>query len=178
MKKNVRVVLTAAASLLVLAAAVFAAGEYSGPAGSENDPLVTMSYINDIFTVEVQKYFRQELQAQTDSLRDSLESRIEALEEACEAAGGADVGLTFQEVTLSSGNELICKAGTELLLRSGSAYVVARETPGLLDTSGETNPGRGEYIEKNHLYLAASDGHGICADGSATVLVRGDYEIG
>ena len=178
MKKQLRVVLTAAAALLVLAAAVFAAGEYSGPAGSENDPLVTMSYTNDIFTVEMQKYFRQELQAQTDSLRDSLEMRIEELEEACEAAGGADVGLTFREVTLHSGSELSCEAGTELLLRSGSAYVIAKENPGLLDTSGGANLNRGEYLIRNHMYLAASDGCGICADGSITLLVRGDYEIG
>ena len=177
MKNQVRVVLTAAAALVVLAAAVFAAGEYSGPAGSENDPLVTLSYINDIFTAEVQKYYREELQAQTDSLRTSLETRIEALEEACEAAGGADAGLTFQEVTLSSGSELICAAGTELLLRSGSAYVTARETPGLLDTSGGADLNRGTYLEKNHMYLVASDGNGICADGSITVLIRGDFEI-
>ena len=178
MKKGIRVVLTAAAALLVMIAAVFAAGEYSGPAGSENDPLVTLSYINDIFTVQVQKYFREELQAQTDSLRDSLETRIEALEEACEAAGGADAGMTFTEITLSPGKKLSCTAGTELLLRSGSAYAVAPETPGLLDTSGGSNLDRGAYLAKNHMYLVTSDGGGIYAVSSATVLIRGDHKIG
>ena len=178
MKKKFRVVLTAAAALMVMVAAVFAAGEYSGPAGSENDPLVTLSYINDIFTPEVQKYFHEELQAQTDSLRDSLETRIEALEEACEAAGGADAGLTFQEVTLRYGDELICKAGTELLMRSGSAYVIAEKAPGLLDTSGGADLDRGSYLARNHMYLVASDGNGISAGSGVTVLIRGEYEIG
>lgn len=176
MKKKFRVVLTAAAALLVLAIAVVAAGEYSGPAGSENDPLVTMSYIDDIFTVEMQKYFKQELQTQTDSLRDSLESRIEALEEACEAAAGTEAGLYYRELKLESGNELICKAGTELLLRAGSAYVMSGGS-GLADTSGGETPGRGSYIAKNHMYLVTEDGCGICADGSITVLVRGDCEV-
>ena len=177
MKKSVRVVLTAAAALLVLAAAVFAAGEYSGPAGSENDPLVTLSYINDVFTPEVQRYFREELQSQADSLRDSLEPRIEALEDACEAAGGVGTGLAFRKITLNSGSELSCRAGTELLLREGSAYATAWEEPGLLDTSGGADLDWGEYLEQGHMYLVSADGNGICADGSITVLVRGDYEI-
>lgn len=176
MKKKIWVVLTAMAALLVLAAAVFATGEYSGSAGSEDDPLVTLSYINDIFTVEVQKFFRQEVQTQTDSLRDSLETRIEALEDARDAVIG-DGNATFQKITLSSGSELVCKAGTELLLYSGSAYVIARELPGLLDTSGGVDLSRGEYMEKNHMYLVAADGNGICADGNITVLIRGSYEI-
>ena len=177
MKMRVRVVLITAAALLALGAAVFAAGEYSGPAGSENDPLVTLSYINDVFTGEVQSFYRKELQSQTDSLRDSLESRVEALEEACEAAGGAEAGLTFEELAIPSGSELICSAGTEVLLRSGSAYVVAREAPGLLDTSGGADLNKGEYLRKNHMYMVAGDDEGICADGSITVLVRGDYKI-
>ena len=177
MKKKIWVVLTATAALLVLAAAVFATGEYSGSAGSEDDPLVTLSYINDIFTVEVQKFFRQELQTQTDSLRDSLETRIEALEDARDIAADGDGNAAFQKITLSSGSELVCKAGTELLLYSGSAYVIARELPGLLDTSGGVDLSRGEYMEKNHMYLVAADGNGICADGNITVLIRGSYEI-
>lgn len=176
MKKKIWVVLTAMAALLVLAAAVFATGEYSGSAGSEDDPLVTLSYINDIFTVEVQKFFRQELQTQTDSLRDSLETRIEALEDTRDAVIG-DGNAAFQKITLSSGSELVCKAGTELLLYSGSAYVIARELPGLLDTSGGVDLSRGEYMEKNHMYLVTADGNGICADGNITVLIRGSYEI-
>lgn len=176
MKKIVWVVLTAAAALLVLAAAVFAAGEYSGPAGSVNDPLVTLSYINDVFTVEMQKYFRQELQTQTDSVRNALETRIEALEEASAAAGSGANG-AFRKITIRSGSDLLCEAGTELLLRSGSAYVLARELPGLLDTSGGADLSRGEYVKKDHMYLVAADGSGICADGNVTVLIRGSYEI-
>ena len=178
MKKRLRVVLTAVAALLALAAAVFAAGDYSGAPGSENDPLVTMSYINNVFSREVQSFFKKELESQKDALAESLEPRVAALEEACEAAGGAEAGLTFQEVLLKSGSELYCTAGTELFLRSGSAYVIAREAPGLLDTSGGADLNRGDYLTKNHLYLVTGDENGVCADGDLTVLVRGGYRIG
>ena len=177
MKNQLRVVLTAAAALLVLAAAVLAAGEYSGPAGSENDPLVTMSYINDVFTPYVQRFFKEEMTAQTDSLRESLEERVVALEEACREADTADAGLSFREIRLDSGRELYCEAGTELLLRSGSAFATAEQTVGMVDTSGGTDPVRGEYLKKNHMYLVTEDGCGVCADGDITILIRGSFEI-
>ena len=178
MKKSVRVVLTAAAALLVLAAAVLAAGEYSGPAGSENDPLVTMSYINDVFTPSMQSFFHREMTEQTALLRDPLEERIAALEATCENAENADAGMSFREIRLDSGSELICGAGTELMLRSGNAFVLVKETAGLADTSGGAEPVCGGAIEKNHMYLVTKDGCGICANGGASVLLRGSYEIG
>jgi hypothetical protein len=63
------------------------------------------------------------------------------------------------------------------MLRVGSAYVSAADSPGLVDTSTTTNLENGEALTKNHMYMVTINSHGIRASGSVKVVVRGDYVI-
>lgn len=176
MKQIIRVILTAIAALALLAAAALAAGGSS--AGTEGDPLVTLSYINEVFTDYVTGQFRASLEEKTQSVTDRLESRLSELEAMAEESGGAvAAGETYEVVTLSDGQKLICQRGTELLLRVGSARVVAGDTPGLVDTSTTGNLENGESLTKNHMYLVTINGHGIRAEGIVKIVARGEYEI-
>ena len=168
MKKTVRVVLIAAAVLIVLAAAVLAAGEAALP-GSEGDPLVTLSYINDVFTDYVKELFRNALNEKSRTVTESLESRLSALEDA------AGLGRTFETVTLSDGAVLVCREGAEVMLREGSA--AAEAASALTDLGGGEAPKAGENLGTNRLYLITADSCGIRAKGKTELLVRGEYEI-
>ncbi len=171
MKKTVRVVLIAAAVLIVLAAAVLAAGEAALP-GSEGDPLVTLSYINNVFTDYVKELFRNALNEKSRTVTESLESRLSALESAAAANGESR---TFEPVTLSDGAVLVCREGAEVLLREGGA--AADSASALLDMGGGEAPAEGASLGTNRLYLITADGCGIRAKGKTELLVRGEYEI-
>ena len=144
MKKKWRIALICVLCAACLAGiGVWAAGNY----GSEDDPLVAMSYLEDVLGPELREDFS----------------------EALEAVDGAADG-EFDGVTLS-GASLSLETGAEILcLEPGAA------TSGTLvdvTAGGIVNPG--ETLEANHLYIAADDDTVIAGLGEA--LVRGGYEI-
>ena len=172
MKKATRFVLILMAALLALGAAALAAG--SG-AGTEDDPLVTLSYLDEVFTARVTEQFRQELDEKETALREALEERVSALE--AQAPGAGQPGGDYAVETLSDGQTLIAQRGTELLLRVGEAVVTAGDEPGLVDTSTAGNLADGGSLVKNHLYMVTINGNGIRAVGTVKVVARGEYTI-
>jgi len=61
MKKTLRIVIILLAAALALGAAALAVDVSSAAAGTEEDPLVTLSYLNQVFTTRVTELFHQEL---------------------------------------------------------------------------------------------------------------------
>lgn len=157
MKKNKTV---RTALCVILAAAVltaFAAMAGSG-AGSQTDPLVSLSYLTDTFTPQIME--------KVDSL---LEERNAALNEELRQPAAGDGA--YAVVTLSAGQALRGEAGCEVLLRSGDARCAGE----LADaTSGGVLAGGG--LTANHLYLMPDSRSITTADG-ATLLARGSYAI-
>ena len=178
MKNVMRIALPIAAALiLILGAALFSAGAEGTSPGTEEDPLVTLSYINEVFTGYLTELFRGDLEEQTAELETGLEERIAALEAESEAAVALEERSTYEVIALEDGQELICRRGTELMLRVGQALVTAEDTPGLVDTSTTENLEDGEYLSKNHMYMVTINEHGIRADGYVMMVVRGEYSI-
>lgn len=159
---------TGAILALALAAAVgmtlYAAA--AAEPGSEEDPLVTLSYLNETYL--------DQLMAQVDA---KIAQRNAAL------GGGAAVpvegGSVFTVVTLSQGQTLYGTIGCEIMLRVGTAECVASSSPGLVDsTSGGALEG-GKALEQNHLYIATIEDRGVRATAATVkVLVRGGYTVG
>lgn len=174
MKKTVRIVLIALAAVLLLGIAALAAGAASS-AGTEDDPLVTLSYINDVFLPYVTDLFRKDLEEKETSLREGLEERVAALEQAMQGISSGSGEYVVE--TLEPGQTLICRRGAELLLRIGSATVTAGSAPGLVDTATAGNLNDGEALETNHLYLVTINDHGVRAEDTVKILVRGEYTI-
>lgn len=173
--------------------------------GSKDDPLVTLSYINDVLTPEANARIDQifsEKSAEFDTLLSqkmaSIQSEIakkvgevgsqvqpsDELVEAVAAAVLEQMGGTsgteesgWTVLKLQSGKTLTAEVGCEILLRIGSAQCVASGTPGLIDLSTGGDLANGQNLSTNHLYIVTIQGRGIRASGDATILINGDYTI-
>jgi hypothetical protein len=72
---------------------------------------------------------------------------------------------------------MILENGTEAVLRSGTATVIAGPN-GLLDMTAGRDIANGESVNRNHLLIAPrSDGRGMRFTSSAWVMVRGGFSI-
>ena len=176
MKKILRFTMIAAAAVILLfAAAALAAGDDPAP-GEQGDPLVTLSYLEKVYTDYISDLLRQDMEAQAQAIEEDLELRIAALEEASREARAVSAS-TYQLVSLEAGQILSGDRGIELILRIGEASVTAQNSPGLVDTTASGSLEDGQRLEKNHLYMITIPGNGIRAEDHVLLIVRGAYEI-
>ncbi|MCI2105750.1 MAG: hypothetical protein LKK00_03400 [Intestinimonas sp.] len=148
--------------------------------GTQTDPLVTVSYLNDVVTPHILSQVDTRLTQRESALTAKLDAAIDQYSsdmDAKLAAGGESVSSVFQVVTLQNGKKLTGGVGCEFLLRGGSAVCVAASAPGLIDTTGGSTLPSGQALILNHLYLSTAEGRGLLATGAVTVLVRGSYTI-
>ena len=173
MKKTTRIlgILLAAA---LLAGLGLMAVHAAGVAGTEEDPLVTLSYLTEVFTAKVTELFHTELGERETALREDLGGRIEALEA---AAGLGSETWTYRVETFQDGQTVVCQRGTEILLRIGEAVVAAPDYPGLIDTSTAGERNDGESLGRNHLYMVTISRNGFRAAGTVKAVIRGEYTI-
>ncbi len=86
--------------------------------------------------------------------------------------------LLFKVVDLNEGDVLVGGQGTELVLRMGSAKIIATEKGGLADLTAGTDLANGTDMPSNHhLVVPLDDGRGIEAQNKVIVMVKGDYSI-
>lgn len=125
--------------------------------GTEGDPLVTISYV----------------EKKIDQVREQIKFYVDS-----KVSGETGGGNVLEVVNLSSGQSIIGKSGTEIILRGGSATAIASNLGGLSDlTSGEDIIMNGK-ISPNHLLLIPrDDGRGAYSTTDTIFLVRGEYEI-
>lgn len=124
----------------------------SGPLpGSELDPIVTKSYVDQI-AATLKAYF------------DEAISR--------------DAGNKFKLVTLKPGQKLLAQQGTEIILRAGKAAVVATASGGLSDITKGSDIGKGNTVPPNHLLIVPrSDGRGLKANSKVIIMIRGEFTV-
>lgn len=163
--------------VLLAAAVLFGAAAAGEEPGSQDDPLVTLSYIKDVFTGEIMAEVNSMLDEEVRQFSNIFEERLSEAEELYGGAAEVEERSTYQLLTLSDGEKLVCSRGTELLLRIGGAVVTAEDIPGLVDTTDGGNLNDGEELEKNHMYMVTIEGHGIRAVGTVKIIVRGEWEI-
>lgn len=176
MKKLLRfTMIAAAAAILLFAAAALAAGDDPVP-GGQGDPLVTLSYLEQVYTDYITDQLRQDLETKAQAIEADLEERIAALEEASREARSVSAS-TYQLVTLEEGQTLSGDRGIELILRIGEASVAAQNSPGLVDVTAAGSLEDGQSLEKNHLYMITVPENGIRARGHAVLMVRGAYTV-
>ena len=156
MKKNWKLALTA----LVLTAAISGgvAAFAAGTGGSADDPLVTLSYLNDVFAPSLNDTVDKAVAANEAALKQDLDDAISEWNTKIQ-------GLTGQ-------------VGCEIMLRVGTATCVASGAPGLVDSTGGTTLANGNALVTNHLYLVTVDTRGVTATADTVkLLVRGSYTI-
>lgn len=142
---------------LILTATVSVAADV----GSSEDPLVTLSYLNDT-------YF--------NAILSKVDSKIAA--QGGGGSGTAGTASTFTLVTLSNGQTLKGGIGCEVMLRVGTAACSASSTPGLIDTTDATTLNNGGALVKNHVYMMTIEDRGVKATAATVkLMVRGEYTI-
>ncbi len=177
MKRRAKAILTAALALGSLAVLLGAAQ------GSQTDPLVTMSYINEVAKPAILKDVDAKLDAREQALADKLGALVKQYEKEMEeklsgSAGGEQLTTSaFTVVTVKSGQRLLGGVGCEFLLRSGTATCVAASAPGLVDSTDGSTLTSGGAVQPNHLYMSTAEGRGLLATADATVMVRGSYTV-
>ena len=141
-------------SLVALGAVTVLLGSsivFSEP-GTESDPLVTLSYVN----------------RSIEQIKTYIDEKI--------GTGGGSYELTILDVP--KGQFLIAKAGTEIILRAGTATAVVSELGGLTDITAGVDLGKDALIPLNHfLIIPRDDGRGVYCTTDAVFMVRGDYEV-
>ena len=160
MKKTITL---AAMFLLLWGVAALAAD-----AGTQQDPLVTLSYLNDTYLPHILSQVDKQLEERDAALVESLRK---------EPGDGGTGSSVYQAVTLEQGRTLTGEAGCEVLLREGGAVCLADSAPGLVDMSSGSSLEGGGSLLQNHLYLMTVADRGIRANSGATLLVRGGYTI-
>lgn len=158
-KKTLTTIIFIVALAMVAAVTVYAVANY----GTKEDPLVTSSYLQDVVQPRMEDAYRSTLDGEVREMEDQFADQVAA-------AGGS-----YVFVTLESGQTLTGRAGTELLMRTGTAAVTQSDAIDL--TTGES-AAVGAKLTENHLYLVQADGAGIQATADTTVMVRGGYSVG
>lgn len=129
----------------------------SGGQGSQQNPLVTKSYLEQTVVPDILKQVEEKVDAKAAEIKD-------------QALAGKT---SFQTVELTAGQTLTFTSGTQFLLRSGS--FLSSDHPVDL-TEGVTRDVWGEF-PLNHLFLATGDGQSITTSAPAVVLVLGGYTV-
>lgn len=156
--------------LLILSLALNCTVSLAAEAGSSQDPLVTLSYLNDTFLGQIMEKVDAKIAQRNSQIVQELGGQT--------SIGGTTTASTFTVVTLSSGQTLTGDIGCEVMLRVGTATCVAPSTPGLIDESAGSTLSNGGSLVQNHLYMMTVEGRGVKATAATTkLLVRGSYTI-
>ena len=133
--------------LLVLALAIIC-GTFIVALGTD-DPLITESYLKNVFMKEVKDYI--------DADKDNA---------------------SFAVVNVPKNKKLIGAAGSEIILRGGTAEIIASNLGGLSDVTAAGDLNDGISVPVNHLLIIPrDDGRGFKAITDVIVMIKGGYEI-
>ena len=146
--------------VFLLIFAVLTANIVVAEPGGEDDPIISLSYIENTVIPELKKY---------------VDAKIAAISGNSGNSGKASV---FEVVEISQGQKLIAEAGTELILRMGTATIIATQKGGLADTTAGYDLPNLSNMPSNHLLIVPlSDGRGLVAQTDIIVMVKGGYSI-
>lgn len=174
--------------VVILTGAIAFAADY----GSQSDPLITKSYLDDVFSSTINSEISAEVTKQVTAYSSAVDSKLSAAKAEIEklmtdtgfaqkvsqnisASGEAS---TWTTVKVSSGKTLKTNIGTQIVLRAGTASGYSSGSVGLVNLTSGAATSNGTAIAKNNLYIATVENCGITASGgTATVLVLGTYTI-
>lgn len=129
-------------------------------AATTDDPIISLSYLDNIFLPKIISYIDQRFSSFTPNNNTSQTAE------------------SYEVVSLSAGKSLICDKGVELILRSGSASVIATIKGGLADVTIGMDLKDGANMPSNHhLIVPVDDGRGVKAASDCLLMVKGRYSI-
>lgn len=121
---------------------------------TQNDPLVTKSYVDKIVAEQVKQAVAEQIEAE------------------------AVPNNSFIVLHMDKGSRLYGDEGTEFILRSGEAYATTGTNGPMIDVTAGADLSENEALIKNHLLLCPrNDGRAIVAKTEVYIMVKGNYEL-
>lgn len=154
-------------------------------AGSADDPLITLSYINKVYTPmlsrAIDSAIADSLKAVNDKLKDA-DSQTLNVPDISGGSNSPDVSGAYIVLELKKGQRVRANSESlEVILRQGGTALVISQykEQGIADLTSGTELLDGVGLPVNHaLLIPRADGRGIYVTSSvAYIMVRGDYEI-
>ena len=121
--------------------------------GDSSDPLVTLTYITDVLLPDV-------------------DARIERKVNEVQSA-------TFKLINVDAGDVIYGEMGTELMVRSGGATIIAgKNGGGIADLTSGSDLAGDTYVSLNHhLLIPRSDSRGLYFVTVSIIMVKGKYSL-
>lgn len=121
--------------------------------GDSSDPLVTLTYITDVLLPDV-------------------DARIERKVNEVQSA-------TFKLINVDAGDVIYGEMGTELMVRSGGATIIAgKNGGGIADLTSGSDLAGDTYVSLNHhLLIPRSDSRGLYFVTDSIIMVKGKYSL-
>lgn len=126
--------------------------------GTNDDPLVSLSYITDTLIPEIHQYVDQKV--------------------ANISGGSSGTAETFNVVDVKAGQTVKVGKGCEMILRMGSGTIIASQSGGLSDVTAGYDLSDGENMPSNHLIICPlDDGRGIKVTATGKIMIKGMYTL-
>jgi len=154
-------------SIVILAAMTLGVLAASYDPGSENDPVVTLSYVEGRIA-EIVSDFQQKL----DSINESGENASSSSEIQTLESG-------FEAIMIPAGKSVYFADNVQVILRSGAVTAIANSSGnGLADLTAGKDLKTGDSVQMNHLLLVPrNDGRGVSVKVDSWIMIKGDYTL-
>lgn len=142
-----------------------------GWAGSQSDPLISLSYLNGTFLAGLKAYVTQWVAQDTQSLYDAAAAKAE---QTTVSADGWIASFGFEPGEVEYGGTIILATGSGLIWTSGSGTVSAGA---LVDTTVGMELTEGSALTAGHRYLAGTDARVDVSSQSAQWMAEGNWRL-
>lgn len=160
--------------------AVVATAMAASVVGTEADPLVSKSYVDDKIGKVLELVNNMGGTGSTAAVdKDAIVQEV--LEQIGDVSGGsisAD-GLGYVPVSAAVGQTVVGGEGTEIILRAGKGKVaIDGGVAGLVDITTGKELNNGAAVTMNHMMIVPrADGRGVKVTEAAWFLIKGEYQI-
>ena len=131
--------------------------------GDSNDPLITLSYINDTLIPQLKEY---------------VDSKTASGSTPSQSGSTVTGSSGYTLVSVKAKHKIIGAEGTEFVLRMGSGTIVATSNGGVADLTDGVDLTDGMPVPANHSLLSPKDDkRGFHMDTDGLVLIKGTYTV-
>lgn len=169
MRKHFRI----AAGLLALVLCITVALAAGGDAG---DPLVSLSYLQDLFSQTVDTAAGNRMDEADTALQDTAQQRLDAMSSAVGAAAGQQYAPSLTEVTWKEGDALTGATGLLVIPFTGDLQA-SFGSGAIIDVTAGTEIPSGTTLTANHRYIVAENtvAHFTVLSPTAVLSFQGKY---
>lgn len=157
-----------AAMLCALTVTLGGVGVLAATQGSQDDPLLTLSYLEKVLKPQLETQVDQAVEKNSQELAKQLDQAIAGYESRVDEQLAAAGTGAFQTKSLAKGEQFTPGAGREVLVVSGEVTALGQ----LTDTTAGTAVQAGDKLTAGHLYVTAAAGAGCKATNAASVMSR------